>query len=170
MTIRRSDWLIVTGVGLTGASWIGFGHAPVTWIAGLATIVTAVVLAGRDLHRQAVTLVCVGVVQTIISAFGEWSEPAVLASTALSVLSVAAILYRRTPRAAIVVLLVLAVAELLLYIARFSNPVGGLLYSVVLFPFTARGAALGLELIARGRPPRRVPVPNPAPGVEWHRG
>jgi len=45
--------------------------------------------------------------------------------------------------------LVLAAAQFMWYVSRFENLFGGLLYSIVLFPFALRLASLAVELFAR---------------------
>lgn len=132
------------------------GHAPLSWALGFGTAATGVVLYRGNRHAQATVLVAVVLAQTVVSAFGEWFEPWVLASALLSLLTAGVILVQRTPTSVVWLALALSAAQLFWYVGQFQNLMGGVLYSFVLFPFAFRLIALLLELTARRQ--RKEPV------------
>jgi hypothetical protein len=147
--METRTWLLVGSGVATALSVAAFGHAPVSWMLAVATVLVALVAYRDDRHAQAVTLAVVALVQTLVSSFGEWNQPWVVISAVLSLLTIAVVLIRQMPVLAVWAVLVLAAAQFMWYVSRFENLFGGLLYSIVLFPFALRLASLAVELFAR---------------------
>ena len=148
--------MAVGGGALTTLASVAIvGHAPLSWALGFGTAATGLVLYRGNRHAQAVVLVAVVLVQTVVSAFGEWLEPSVLVSVFRSLLAAGAIAVQRTPTLMVWLALALSAAQFVWYVSGFQYPLAGVLYSFVLFPFSFRVVALLLESTARPmRPPR----------------
>ena len=116
MSFDKRLWAVVGGSLATALSVAIAGHAPLSWMLGFGTAATGLVLYRDSRHAQAAVVLIVVLVQTVISAFGEWSQPWVLASALLSLLTAGVILVQRTPTAVVWIVLALAAAQLVWYV------------------------------------------------------
>jgi hypothetical protein len=160
MNVNRGILAVVVGAMATAVSAMLVGYSPLSWLLGLTTLVIGLIAFRHDRHGQALMLVGLVVVQTLIGAFGEWTAPWVIVSIVLSALTAGVVIFTKTPIVALFGVLALDVAQLVWYVAGFEFLAGGLLYSAVLFPFVARLAAIALELVARRGPSSRAELPS----------
>ena len=88
----------------------------------------------------------IAAVQTVLDAVTSLIS---ITSFVLTTVTLAAVLFRRTPLAIMWLVLAADLVQLIWYARAFDNPVGGLLYGTLLLPFVFPIVAVILALRAR---------------------
>ena len=100
----------------------------------------------RGLRAGAIAAASIAVAQTVLDALMSlWS----VTSLVLTVATLAAVLFRRTPLAIMWFVLAADLVQVIRYASAFDNPFGGLLYGTLLLPFVFPTVAMMLALLAR---------------------
>ena len=106
-------------------------------------------MASRGLRITAWALLAVASVQTVWSAFIVGASPWTTVSVVLTGVTLVAVLYPGTAIPGLWAVLAANAAQAIAYTAGFANPVGGVLYATLLFPFVLRAVAVVFALLSR---------------------
>ncbi len=88
----------------------------------------------RILRAGAIAAACIAAVQTVLDAMTSLLS---IASFVLTAVTLAVVLFRRTPLTILWLVLGADLLQVIHYASAFDNPVGALLYGTLLLPFVA---------------------------------